>query len=208
MNKTAKSLIIATALLIGTSAYPTKVSATGNCNTGYYGGGVDCSKDKSFEINKKVRIEGENKWKDKVTDVKEDETVEFLIEVKNVGEVGVDNMNYEDFLPDEMERTGGSGLTEYWNDFDAGDTVKYIIEAKVKSGEYDDEDFEKCVVNKVELYEDDDFKGSDTATVCYGNEEEDITELPETGPASNVGLALSGLGLIALGTLVKRKALA
>ncbi len=171
-----------------------------------YGGGDTCIYNKSFEIKKQVRIEGENKWKDKVTDVEEDETVEFLIEVKNVGEVGVDNMNYKDFLPDEMERTGGEGLTEDWDGFDPGETVKFIIEAKVKSGEYDDEDFEKCVVNKVELYYGDKFEGADTATVCYGNEE--ITELPETGPASNVGLALSGLGLIALGTLVKRKALA
>lgn len=183
-----------------------------NSNTAYagcesnYGGGETCIYNKSFEIEKKVRIEGDNEWKDKVVDVEEDETVEFRIRVENVGEVGVDDMKYEDFLPDEMERVGGDGLTEYWDGFDPDEEVTFIIEAKVKDSEYDDEDFEKCVVNKVELYYDDAFEGSDTATVCYGDEE--ITELPETGPASTVGLALSGLGLIASGTLVKKRKLA
>lgn len=182
-----------------------KVEAS-ECSTGYYGGGEDCFKNKSFRVTKEVRVEGDNEWKDKVVDVEPDETVEFRIKVKNVGEVGVDDMKYEDFLPDELERVGGSGLTEYWDNFDPGDEVKFTIEAKIDEDEFDnDKDFEKCVVNKVELYYDDAFEGSDTATVCYGDAE--ITELPETGPTSTVVLALSGFGFLAAGTLVKKRKL-
>jgi len=100
-----------------------------------------------------------------------------------------------------MERVGGSGLTEYWDDFEPGETKTFYIEAKVKEEEYDrDVDFEKCVVNKAEVEWDGEFEGSDTATVCYGDE--DVTELPETG--SNEIVALIGFGLIAAGILVRK----
>lgn len=158
-------------------------------------------KNKSFKITKDVRIEGDNSWKDKVTDVEEDEVVEFRIRVENVGEVEVDNMKMEDFLPDEMYRVGGDGLTEYWDNFAPGDVETFKITAKVNSDEYDREDFEKCIVNKAEITYKGKFEGADVAVVCYGNVE--VTELPKTGASSTV--ALAGTGLIALGTLLKRK---
>ena len=111
-----------------------------------YGGGQNCYYNKRFDISKKVRIEGNDEWKDKVTDVEEDDVVEFKVKVKNEGEVEVDHMKMKDSLPDEMERVGGDGLTEYWEDFEPGETKTFIIRAKVNSEEYDRENFEKCVV--------------------------------------------------------------
>ena len=157
-------------------------------------------KNKSFRIEKEVRVEGDNEWKDKVTDVEEDETVEFRIEVKNVGEVEVDDMKMEDFLPDEMDRVGGDGLTEYWDDFEPGDKVTFKIKAEIDEDEYDRENFDKCIVNKAEIRYDDDFEGSDTATVCYGDGE--ITELPETGAGATV--AFLGICLVLLGVFIKK----
>lgn len=169
-----------------------------------YGGGETCIYNKSFEIEKKVRIEGENNWKDKVVDVEEGDVVEFRIKVKNVGEVGVDDMKYDDMLPDELKRVGGSGLTEEWDGFDPGEEKTFVIKTEIDEDEFDENFDLKCVVNKVELFYKDAFEGSDTATVCYGESDEEITELPETGPTATVGLALSGMALIAAGTLVKK----
>jgi len=172
--------------------------------TPVYGGGEICEYNNSFKITKEVRVKGDSDWKDKVTDVKKDDVVEFRIEVKNRSDEetdSADRMKMEDFLPKEMERVGGDDLTEKWDDFEPGDTKKFTIEAKVKSGEYDREDkFDKCVVNKAELRWDGAFQGSDTATVCYG----DITptELPKTGILSALGL--SGLGMLAVGIVSKK----
>jgi LPXTG-motif cell wall-anchored protein len=110
-------------------------------------------------------------------------------------------MKMKDSLPDEMERVGGDGLTEYWEDFEPGETKTFIIRAKVNSEEYDRENFEKCVVNKAKVLYDDDEEGSDTATVCYGDSE--VTELPKTGGSSVLYGAL-GLGLSAFGLTVKK----
>lgn len=178
--------------------------------TSTYGGGEICIYNKRFEIDKDVRVEEkDDDWEDKVMDVEKDDIVEFRIKIKNrsdediddEADISFDNMKMEDFLPDEMERVGGSGLTEYWDDFEPGETKTFYIEAKVKEEEYDrDVDFEKCVVNKAEVEWDGEFEGSDTATVCYGDE--DVTELPETG--SNEIVALIGFGLIAAGILVRK----
>jgi len=157
-----------------------------------------------FRITKEVRIQGDTDWKDKVTDVEEDDVIEFRITIKNKSDDDADDaddLKMEDFLPDEMYRVGGSGLTEYWDDFEPGETKKFTIEAKVDSDEYDrDVEFEKCVVNKAEVRWDDEFEGSDTATVCYGNVEP--SELPKTGALSTLGL--SGLGLLIAGLLSKK----
>lgn len=121
----------------------------------------------------------------------------------NEGDIDFDNMKMSDKLPDELSRTGGSGLTEYWDNFKPGETKTFTIEAKVKSDEYDrSEDFEKCVVNKATVKWDDEFEGSDTATVCYSNSEP--KELPKTGHESFVTLV--GLGLLASGLLISKKA--
>lgn len=194
-RKTAKNLILSL-VIFAVLLFLTGVSAYAN-----YGGGEI---NKRFRITKKVRIEGDNSWKDKVTDVREGEVVEFKITVENLSDEEADEfdkMKIEDFLPDELYRIGGSGLTEYWNDFGSGDEKKFTIEVKVESEEYDrDVEFEKCVVNKVELEWDGEFEGSDTATVCYGNEEP--SELPKTGYTST--LAIAGLATLVAGLVAKK----
>lgn len=193
--------VVALANPLGTN----NVYAYGNCEANY-GGGETCILNKSFEVTKKVRIEGDNSWKDKVIGVAIDEIVEFRIRVKNVGEVEVDNMKMEDFLPDEMIFLDNEGLTQEWDNFSPGETQEFKIKARIKDSEFDRENFEKCIVNKVEIDYDGNFEGSDTATVCYGDAE--ITELPETGPTASIAFSVIGLGLISGGTLVKKKLLA
>ncbi|MBP7785905.1 hypothetical protein KA062_01475 [Patescibacteria group bacterium] len=157
-----------------------------------------------FKITKEVRIQGDSEWKDKVTDVKEGEVVEFRIKIRNRSDGpadATDDMKMEDFLPEEMTKVGGNGLTEEWDNFDPKDEKVFIIQAKVDSDEYDrDVEFEKCVVNKAELRWDGEFQGADTATVCYGNVQP--SELPKTGALSTMGL--SGLVLLVSGLISKK----
>jgi LPXTG-motif cell wall-anchored protein len=169
---------------------------------GPYGG----YKNKSFDIEKKVRVEDEDEeWKDKVVRVAEDDVVQFRIRIWNTGEITTDDMKMHDYLPDEMYRVGGSGLTEYWDDFEPGEMVEFIIEAKVHSDEYDRENFEKCVVNKAVVEFQGHEEGSDTAIVCYEMAGEEIEELPSTGATATVAMAITGLGLVTLGFSAKKK---
>lgn len=176
--------------------------STGTAYAGQYGEEEEYNL--RFKITKEVRIQGDTEWKDKVTDVDEDDVVEFRIKIRNKSDDpadATDDMKMEDFLPEEMDKVGGSGLTEEWDNFDPKDEKVFIIQAKVDSDEYDrDVEFEKCVVNKAELRWDGEFQGSDTATVCYGNIEP--TELPKTGALSTLGL--TGLGLLVAGLVSKK----
>jgi hypothetical protein len=202
--KTAKNLIsLSVAVALFTVFGGNRTVLADNCESNY-GGGETCIYNKRFEIDKDVRIEGDNEWKeDKVTDVDKDEIVEFRIKIKNLSDEDAgsfDDMKMEDFLPDELIREGGSGLTEYWDDFDPGETKTFTIRAKIDPDEFDrDDNFEKCVVNKAEVRWDGDFEGSDTATVCYGNGKP--TELPKTGAVSD--LAIIGLGMLTAGVFAK-----
>ncbi len=205
--KNVKYKLIATAAVIAglTFLSSNKVLADSNCESNY-GGGETCIINKRFEISKKVRIQGDDEWKSKVTDVSENDVIEFRIRIKNKtdedADIDFDNMKMSDYLPDEMYRVGGDGLTEYWDNFEPGDEKTFVIEAKVKSDEYDrDENFSKCVVNKAKAEWDGKFEGSDTATVCYGTP----TELPKTGAVSVTALLGTG-SLIAGIWLKKRKA--
>lgn len=201
INKLIMSaFVIALVSFIGT----TKAFADSNCDV-VYGGGETCDYDRKLKITKEVRISGENSWKDKVTNVTKDQIVEFKITVKNKSDDGADKysrLKIEDFLPSEMYWVGGSRTIEFLDDFKAGSSETFIIKARVYAWEYDKSyKFEKCVVNKVELRWKDEFEGSDTATVCYGN----VTpsELPKTGAETT--LALSGLGMLLAGLVVKKK---
>ena len=179
--------------------------ALADCESNY-GGGETCIINKRFSIEKKVRIEGDDDWESKVTDVEEDDTVEFRIRIKNLSDedadIDFDDMKMKDSLPSEMDRVGGSGLTEDWDDFEPGETKTFIIEAEIDSDEFDrDEAFDKCIVNKAKVYWGDEFEGSDTATVCYGDGEP--KELPETGAVSVTGIA--GIGSLLIGALLRKK---
>jgi LPXTG-motif cell wall-anchored protein len=194
------AFVIALVSLIGT----TKAFADSNCDS-VYGGGETCDYDRKLKITKEVRIKGETSWKDKVTDVTKNDIVEFKITIKNKSDDGADKysrLKIEDFLPSEMYWIGGSRTTEFMDDVKPGDSKTFIIEAKVYASEYDKSDkFEKCVVNKAELRFKDEFEGSDTATVCYGNMTP--SELPKTGAETT--LAISGLGMLVTGLIVRKK---
>ncbi len=164
--------------------------------------GEVCIYNKAFFIEKKVRVKDQGDYEDKLILDNDNvaDVIEFRVRIENKGEVEVSNMKMEDFLPEEMELVEGDGLTEYWDEFEPGDTETFYIDAKIDEKEFDRDNFDKCVVNKAEIRYDDSFEGSDTATVCYGDIE--ITELPETGFASTI--APLGLGLIVIGSLIKK----
>lgn len=200
MRKSLNYKLIGALLVVVTAGVVGVNKAYAGCESNY-GGGETCIYNKRFDIEKKVRKEGDDSWKDKVTNVKEDQVVEFKIKVKNEGEVEVNDMRMKDSLPKEMERVGGSGLTEYWGDFEPGESKTFTIKAVVKDSEYDRENFEKCVVNKAEVEYKGDEEGSDTATVCYSDKE--VTELPKTG-GSSTAYGVLGLGLAAIGAFIKK----
>ncbi len=185
---------------------PGRAYATG-CTTPY-GGGTTCVINKSFKIVKEVRIEGDDDYEEKVTGVEEGDVIEFKITVENttddggVSGVSFDNMKIKDNLPDELIKLSGD-LTEEWDDFEPGDKKTVKIKVKVDKKEFDDENFEKCVVNRVELTYDGDYEGSDTATVCYENGDKEIKELPETGATGTVMLLGLGLSSIVSGIVLK-----
>lgn len=177
-----------------------------------YGGGETCLVNKRFKIEKKVRLEGDDDWQDRVTidltdDDENDKEIEFRIRIKNlsddVADLSFDDMKMEDKLPGVFDKIGGSGLTEYFNDFEPGETREFTIRVKLEDDELDrDGDFEKCAVNKASVYWGDEFEGSDTAIVCWSNEEKDLKELPKTG--SVTGLSILGFALLTAGTVIKK----
>ncbi len=196
-----KKLILTTLALVAVTAFYSK-KAYADCQSNY-GGGETCTYEKNFEIEKEVRIAGDSDWEDKVAGVKKGQTVEFRIRVKNTGEVSTNDMEMKDSLPDELNKIGGSGLTENWDDFGEGTTKEFIIQVKVDDSEFDRTgDFEKCVVNEAKVYQDENSQGSDTATVCYGSGE--ITELPKTAVGSTIVLTVFGTVLIGLGLFFRK----
>lgn len=193
--------IILTGLIV-TPIMTSKVYA--DCEPTY--GGETCIYNKSFEIDKEVRLaDSDDDFEDKLTlnnvEVGKEIEVEYRIEIKNIGEIEVDNMKYEDDLPDHFERSGGSGLTEYWNDFEPGETKKFYIKATI-DGDYITSDLVDCFINDVELFWDGNEEGSAQATVCIANGE--ITELPETGPTANIVMTLLGITSLGSGLGLKK----
>jgi uncharacterized repeat protein (TIGR01451 family)/LPXTG-motif cell wall-anchored protein len=203
-NITNKLIVSALAIALVSFVGITKAYADSDCEQ-VYGGGENCNYDRKLKITKEVRIKGETSWKDKVTDVTKNDIIEFKITVKNKSDDGADKysrLKVEDFLPSEMFWVGGSRTIEFIDDFKPGDSKTFTIEAKVYAWEYDKSvQFEKCVVNKVKLTKGDELKGSDTATVCYGNV--NPSELPKTG--AETPIALTGLGMLVTGLVVRKK---
>lgn len=146
------------------------------------------TKNYSIDLNKKVRFEGEDSWKDKIYGADSEDVIEFRIKITNTGNSEIDDLKMTDYLPDELERVGGSGLTEYFGDLEVAEEKTFVIKAKVKP-QYLNE--ERCVVNEAKVEHDEANKSKDSATVCFG--EVEIEELPETGPTATVILAIAGM---------------
>jgi LPXTG-motif cell wall-anchored protein len=206
LKKINIKLIFVVFLSVLTASFYGAKSVYADCES-TYGGGENCIYNKSFRIVKDVRTVNDNSngpWKDKVSGVDKNDTLEFRSKVTNVGEVKVDEMKMKDYLPDELKKLdGGDGLTEEWGSFAPGETKEFTFKVKVKDSEFDRENFEKCIVNKAELHYKDAFEGADTATVCYSKGE--LKELPETGTGTTVMSTIAGIGLIALGIFTKKR---
>lgn len=219
MKNMAKLIVSFFAVFTVLLVVRTNVYASDNCDENY-GGGETCLVNKRFKIEKWVRQEGEHKdesckeWDEEVTlDLTDgddkDDYLEFCIRVTNLsddeGDFDFDDMKLLDKLPSELYRIGGDGLTEYWDDFDPGESKDFKIKVRIDEDELDkDGEYEKCAVNRALVYWDGEFEGSDTATVCWKNYDKEIKELPKTG-AESFAVALGGATLAALGAFLKKK---
>ncbi len=222
MKNTKSFLVNLIVSIIAVTAVSTsiveKVYADSKCEENY-GGGENCLVNKRFKIEKYVRLEGEKKdksckeWNDEVTiDLtdgdEKDKYVEFCVRVKNMsdstGNFDFDDMKMKDSLPDELHRIGGDGLTEYWDNFEPGETKEFRIKVRIDEDELDRKgEYEKCAVNKATAYWEGVSEGSDTATVCWKNYDKEIKELPKTGSESALA-GIAGAVLTAVGVLVKK----
>lgn len=170
-----------------------------------YGGGGG-NNDVSLQIIKQVKLDGDSNFKDKVyidlTDQNEkSKDIVFKITITNKGDK-IDNLKYEDFLPSALNKISGD-LTQDVGSLNTDETKTYEIKTSLKDDEVNrDIEFEKCVVNKVELRQDGDYEDNDVATVCFGNIK-NPTQLPKTGFMPMTGFA--GIGLISLGKFIKNK---
>lgn len=168
-----------------------------------YGGGETCIYNKSFNIDKQVRLEGDDDWEDKVTGVEEGDEIEFRIRVKNTGEITVDDMKMKDSLPDGLKKISGD-LTEEWDDFEPGETKTFRITVEVEDEEFDrDSPFSDCYVNEARVYFDGEEEGKAEAAVCITGDE--ITELPETGADATLLMTIAGLSSLGLGIVLKKE---
>jgi len=157
---------------------------------------------KDVSISKKVRLEGQDRWDDKISDVSEDDIIEFKIKVENKSgnnTSAIDDLKMEDKLPDELEKINGS-LTVYWDDFDHDEDKTFIIKAKVRASEFEG-DVDKCVDNKAIVLIDGDEEDEAEATVCYANVE--LAELPDTGAGTNI--TIFSLGVLLLGLYYRKQ---
>ena len=187
-------------VIIGLMAVLSIGNAYASCED-VYGGGERCIINKSFRIEKEVRIKGDSTWREKVILEDLDDIVEFRITVRNTGELEVDDVKMEDILPDELKRVGGSGLTEDFDNFKPGDSEKFVIEAEL-TDDAKDEKKANCFVNRAKVIYKDHVEGEDVATVCV--ETGEISELPETGFDTLTVLTALGLGSMALGIVIRK----
>lgn len=210
-NLTKVALFTVATILVGT----TRVYAL-DCETNYGG----CSVEKKFKIEKYVRLEGDNNWHDEVTvDLNDSDEakkkIEFKVVITNkmkgdnvdVSGLDIDNMKSEDRWPDELkflDDESKNKLTEEWDNFKSNTSKTFYLTGKILDSEKNKGgNFQKCVVNKVELYHDGDEVDQDDAVVCYKKVTESevlgaTTELPKTGAsevAGLVGVLLTGTGI-------------
>lgn len=180
-------------LLLATSGI---TMAFASCSSSGYG--TTCT-NADYNLTKTVVKNGSQENKEKITGVKKGEnfTYKFKVENKTSNEV---TLNLVDNLPSEFERISGIGNTEKITlGAKSNKTLEMVV--KVKDSEFVNKtNFEKCVVNKANLYKEGSEKDTSTATVCFGDGV--VSKLPQTGP-ENFVLGAGALSL-ALGFALKR----
>ncbi len=199
----------------------TSKTAFADCESNY-GGGETCTYTKQFKIQKWVKLDGDNTWKDEVViDLNSgneiDKKILFKVEVKvdisnasgvDTSKIKFDEMKMKDKWPSELkflEDESESNLTEEWDNFKPGETKIFYFAAKIQGSEKNKEgEFQKCVVNKASLYRKGDFQASDDAVVCYKRTTDvlGVTTLPETGVLPVIGYI--GMALMSLGVALRK----
>lgn len=171
-----------------------------------YGGGEQCTEtlNKSFALKKEVRRANETAFHENLDDVRDNETLEFRITVKNTGEVAVDKLVVTDFLPEELtilqDQLG-------WNVLNLKPQEQTELFVKAGSGNLDKLNLgeTRCVVNTAEVRYQGEIEASDTSTICLKRGEVLPAEkLPETGLFDEILLPLS-FGAITAGLYLRRK---
>ncbi|OGC50724.1 hypothetical protein A2716_01660 [candidate division WWE3 bacterium RIFCSPHIGHO2_01_FULL_40_23] len=206
-NTYTKKLILGISTFIVLSVagmvFMNKVIFANSCER-TYGGGLEC--DRGLDIEKVVRIGDSGSFSESVNADKGD-IITFKITIKNTGDVDIEDLEFKDILPDELELIEGD-LTQKFERIDNGNDKKIVIyiKAKVKDSEFKS-GVAECVTNvaKVEADIDEDGdkdKKSDSASVCFGKA---VKELPKTGPEQTIPMTLYGLGMIITGLGLKKR---
>lgn len=137
-----------------------------NCVSTAYGN-LCSSAPLDYDIRKTVSKTAGSEGTDRITGISKGDTFTFYFRVSNntLNEV---TLNLEDNLPSTLERVSGIGYTEKVTLYPKSrKTLEMVV--KVKDSEFQTSNFfQKCVVNKANLFKDKDLKDSSTATVCYG----------------------------------------
>lgn len=164
---------------------------------GQYGDEIECPiVNKSFSVEKTVRVGDQGDWSDEVSGIKAGQEVQFEVTVLNTGEAKISDLKVIDVLPSNLTRT--SDLDNWVIDnFEPGDVRKFWVKA---TANYDGiaVNQEKCVVNVVNLVYKGTKEASDTASVCIKNEGKVLsaqTPLPMTG---SVQMTVLGVSIVAL----------
>lgn len=205
-SKTQKllSVLSLSAFTLGASlALASSVEAAVRCEI-QYGGREVCIRTGKLQVNKKVWDPTQNAWIDN-SDFKfaPGATVQFSIEVKNVGDSAFASVRLTDILPSFLVLSSGK-LEEEIKDLTPGETETRKIDAKVKAASELPMNV-NCDVNVAEAVSGDD-RDKDTARVCYAKQE--LKVLPKAGAGAEgsplLMLASVVTGLLGL-SLIQRK---
>ena len=169
---------------------------------GQYGQEIACPLvNKSFSIEKTVRIAGSGNTFTKTVSTSAGNNVEFKLVVKNTGEAKVSDVKVSDLLPANLTLAQGS-IDWTINDFEPGSERVFSFVAKTNSNGIADNQ-EKCVANVGNVAYKGHQEASDTAVVCItkGKILSSITNLPETAFSAPqvIGIAVV---MVLLGLLV------
>jgi len=191
---------LATFAIVAGLSFVKPVQASVNCTT-QYGGGQTCTSTGAILINKKVWDPDGKAFVDNLGlsnhIFQQGEEVTFNIDIKNVGTVSLDTVNFTDALPSFLQWSGGDPLTLTINNLTPGQTVTKQIKAKVLASGV------VCPVNTAYVSSPQGGSDTDTAQVCIGKNVLGVTTVPNTGPEMIVLAVLPLLG--SAGFYLRRK---